>query len=278
VREAGSETYSGAQLRTKKNSRTRPIARGIVYRNDGPHPFGARGPRELDRLMPSSDELQKLRMELEGLRAERDAAVRAEERLERESAEQVKLLVEEQDRFVSRLLEGHERDVGRLRLELDEARTSAQRLEQKLDKDRARTARLEEDLVRVRGDVDRIRDQRDAFRTELKKAQQAYLALQTTTERLDGEVKLARSMLSDAMEGGSRWESAKPPTSQHEISRPPRESGIQDRRDRALRSRIPTPPGRPRIGSNPPGHSRRSDGPRAAVGADGVEEGPPSSR
>lgn len=230
--------------------------------------------------MPSLDELQKLQMELEALRAERDATVRTLERQARESADQVKLLVEEQDRFVSRLLESHEREVGKLRLELDEARTSVQRLQQKLDRDRARTARLEEELVRARGDVERLRTQRDAFRAEHKKTQQAYLTLQATTERLEADVKLARSMLNDAIEGAPNptWESAQPAMKQHEVSRPPRESGIQDRRDRPPRPRIPTPPGRPRIGSTPPGLPRRSDGPRTAVGADTIEEGPPSSR
>jgi len=232
--------------------------------------------------MPPPDDQQKLRMELEAIRTERDTAVTALDRQQREAADQVKLLVEEQDRFVSRLLEGHEREVGRLRLELDEARTDAQRLEQKLDKDRARTARLEEELVRVRGDLDRIRDERDAFRAELRRAQQTCLNLQAASEHLEADLKLARSMLSDAMEGTPApvWESAKPRLQKHETSAPPRESGIVNRRDRP-RERVSTPPGRSR-NSAPPGSrrsdaprtSRKSDGPRAAV-CDGVDKGPP---
>ena len=221
--------------------------------------------------MPHPEDPRKLRAELEALRAERDASVSALERHQSESAEQLKLLVEEQDRFVSRLLEAQERQVGRLRLELDEARMGAQLLEQKLDKDRARSVRLEEDLVRARGDLDRIRDQRDAFRAELRKTQQTCLNLQAATERLDSELSLARSMLSDAIEGAPAptWQSAQPPTQQHEISRPPRESGIVNRRDRP-RVRVSTPPGRTRSSSQPAS--------ALAVNAENVEKGPPSSR
>jgi hypothetical protein len=224
--------------------------------------------------MPSPPDNDKLHAELQDLRAERDAAVLALERQEGDATEQQKLLIEEQDRFVSRLLQSHEREVLRLRLELDEARMSAQRFEQKMDKERARTVRLEDDLLRVRGDADRIRDQRDAFRAELRKAHQLVLHQQATTERLEAELNLAKSMLGDAMDGAASptmWESAKPPTKQHEISRPPRESGIQNRRERPGRARVSTPPGRSRS-SNPP---RRSDAPRAAVGD--VDK-PPSSR
>jgi hypothetical protein len=224
--------------------------------------------------MPPPPDPDKQQAELQALRAERDAAVHALERQEEEAADQQKLLIEEQDRFVSRLLQSHEREVLRLRLELDEARMSAQRFEQKMDKERSRTVRLEDDLLRVRGDADKIRDQRDAFRAELRKSHQLVLNMKAATERLEEELKLARSMLEDAMGSGSSppmWESAKPPTQQHEISRPPRESGIQNRRERPGRARVSTPPGRTRS-SNPP---RRSDAPRVAVGD---PDKPPSSR
>lgn len=232
--------------------------------------------------MPSPNDPDKLLAELQALRAERDAAVAALERQEGEAADQQKLLIEEQDRFVSRLLQSHEREVLRLRLELDEARMSAQRFEQKMDKERNRTVRLEDDLLRVRGDADKIRDQRDAFRAELRKTHQLVLNQKASIERLEEELQLARSMLNDAMGSASppaMWESAKPPTKQHEISRPPRDSGIQNRRERPGRPRVSTPPGRSRS-SNPP---RRSDSPRAvseppraAVGD--LDEGPPSTR
>ena len=78
--------------------------------------------------MPHPEDNPKLRAEIEALRTERDAAVHALERQERESADQFKLLVEEQDRFVSRLLERHEREMIRLRLELDEARNDARQV------------------------------------------------------------------------------------------------------------------------------------------------------
>jgi hypothetical protein len=231
--------------------------------------------------MPPPPDPDKLLAELQALKTERDAAMRALERQEGEVADQQKLLIEEQDRFVSRLLQSHEREVLRLRLELDEARMSAQRFEQKMDKERGRTVRLEDDLLRVRGDADKIRDQRDAFRAELRKSHQLVLNMKAANERLEEELKLARSMLEDAMDGTSSpamWESAKPPTKQHEISRPPRDSGIQNRRERPGRARVSTPPGRTRS-SNPP---RRSDAPRVAVGDPDKPpwdpDKPPSSR
>ena len=224
--------------------------------------------------MPPPPDDDKLQAELQALRAERDTAMLALERQEGEAADQQKLLIEEQDRFVSRLLQSNEREVMRLRLELDEARMSAQRYEQKMDKERSRTLRLEDDLLRVRGDADKIRDQRDAFRAELRKAHQLILNQKATTERLEAELQLARSMLQDAIgiaPAPSAWESAQPPTKQHEISRPPRESGIQNR-PRPSRARVSTPPGR--RSSKPP---RRSETPRAAAVGD-TEKGPPSSR
>jgi hypothetical protein len=105
------------------------------------------------------------------------------------------------------------------------------------------------------------------------------LNLHAANEKLEAELTLARSMLNDAIEGtpdAALWESAKPPTKQHDLSRPPRDSGIQNRRDRT-RARVSTPPGRTR----PSGAPRRSDAPRTAVGAEGTEtpeKGPPSSR
>lgn len=236
-------------------------------------------------MKPPPDQ-QKLEAELQALKAERDAAIRALERQESESADQQKLLIEEQDRFVSRLLESHEREVVRLRLELDEARMSAQRYEQKTDKERARSARLEDDLLHVRGDADKLREQRDAFRAELRRSHQTVLNLQSGNERLEEELKLARSMLEDAMGSASSpevWKSAKPATQPHEITVPPRESGIQNRRERAPRARVTTPPGRSRSSSPP----RRSESPRVAVGdadkglprgAVGDPDKPPSSR
>src|SRR5262245_57500322 len=196
----------------------------------GPTWLCARVGRDATRRMPPPSDQQKLLAELEALRAERDAAIQALDRQEGESADQQRLLIEEQDRFVSRLLESHEREVVRLRLELDEARMGAQRYEQKMDKERARSARLEDDLLRVRGDADKLRDQRDAFRTELRRSQQTVLNVQAATERLEEELRLARTMLDDAIGPPGEWQSAKPPTQQHEISRPPRESGIQNQR------------------------------------------------
>lgn len=198
------------------------------------------------------------------LTAERDAAISALERRERDMEEQLRLLTEEQDRFVSRLLESHEREVAKLRLELEEASTTAVRLEQKHERDRVASARLEEDLAHARVEMDRLRSEREAARAEARRAQQGYVAAQAAVERLQAELAFAKSMLADAM-GDGPLESVQPPQRAHEVSRPPRESGIQNRR-------IPRPRG------TPPS-TRRIDTPRGlAVNANTKESVPPSSR
>lgn len=209
--------------------------------------------------------------ELEALRTERDALILALERNEREVSGQTRLLIEEQDRFVSRLLESHERESGRMRLELDEARTTADRLMQKHDRDRTLAARLEEELARTRVELDRMREQRDSARTEARRVQQTYVAAEPTILRLQAELTLAKSMLGDAMAGSAEippFQSVEPKTAAHEVSRPPRESGIVNRR-----------PPRPRQGAATVQPRRRSDAPRVAAANGGTKEsGPPSSR
>jgi hypothetical protein len=217
------------------------------------------------RYVPVADPVEKPGA-LQALAAERDAALSVLERRERELEEQLRLLTEEQDRFVSRLLEAHEREVGKLRLELDEANTTAVRLEQKQERERVATLRLEEDLAHAQADVERLRSERDVARAETRRAQQAYVSTQATVERLQAELTFAKSMLADAM-GEERLESVQPAPRAHDASRPPRESVIVNRR-------IP----RPR--STPPG-TRRTDAPRAnAVNAtpEPPETVPPSSR
>lgn len=189
--------------------------------------------------------------QMEALRAERDAAMRDIEQRERYAEEQMRLLVEEQDRFVSRMIEAHERDIGRLRLELEEARTSASRYEQKLERDRAASARLEEDLAEARSDVQRLRDQRDGARMEMRRLQQAYVTAQSLSEQLRRELDLARSMLGDAMASGGNAP-----------------SGIVDR---AQRRAPPLPPRRSASSA-----ARESVPPRRAAGSAANESVPPS--
>lgn len=217
-----------------------------------------------------------LQAEIDALRTERDALVSALERNEREISGQTRLLIEEQDRFVSRLLESHERESGRVRLELDEARTTADRLMQKHDRDRTLAARLEEELARAKVELDRMREQRESARAETRRAQQAYAAAEPTILRLQAELTMARSMLGDAMAGSApsaRFQSVEPTPSAHEVSRPPRESGIVNRR-----------PSRPRQSAAPATVRERDpsrrDTPRVAAAAGGrtKESEPPSSR
>jgi len=70
-----------------------------------------------------------LRSELSAITQERDAAVAANEVLVREGEAQRRQLVAEQDRFVSHLIEAHERDVKHLRAELASAREAVARLQ-----------------------------------------------------------------------------------------------------------------------------------------------------
>jgi DNA-binding phage protein len=70
-----------------------------------------------------------LRSELAALILERDAAVLANEALVRDNEAQRRQLMGEQDRFVSHLIEAHERDVKHLREELAVAREAVARLQ-----------------------------------------------------------------------------------------------------------------------------------------------------
>jgi septal ring factor EnvC (AmiA/AmiB activator) len=193
--------------------------------------------------MNDEPELHELRALLEAVSAERDLAVSALEAHQRQSLEQTRMLMEEQDRFVSRLLAAQERDVGKLRLELEEARTTAERLERKLHRGREGSERLEEELAKARLELDRLRAQRDTARAEAERGREAHTTLRARVERLEGNLALARSMLDDAM-GETRpvgtFTSARPPVSPHRRlkAEAPRESGIR----RPPRGRL-TPPG-----------------------------------
>lgn len=145
--------------------------------------------------MADDPELLRTIAQMEALRAERDAAMAVLDQREREAEEQTQLLVEEQDRFVSRMIESHEREVGKLRLELDEARSSAAQFQQKLERDRATSVRLEEQLATAQVELSRLREQRDAARVEARRAQHAYVTSQATIDALKTEVELAQPML-----------------------------------------------------------------------------------
>jgi len=203
--------------------------------------------------MAAQDDVERLRAELALLRTERDAAIRALERAEAAAEEQHQLLVEEQDRFVSRLIEGHEREIGRLRLEAEEAVASNERLKAKFERDKAHLVKLEENLLRARMDAERLRAQRDQIRDEVRRMVHSGGASQALVDELRRELSLARSMLHDAMQG-------------------PRDSGVVRPRPSG-RVRHSTPPGTPRQ------REHRSEAPRAAAAGTGTDrDGPPSSR
>jgi hypothetical protein len=195
--------------------------------------------------MNDQRDLDQLRAILAAVSAEKDQAVSALEAHQRQALEQTRMLMEEQDRFVSRLLAAQERDLGKLRLDLEEARTTAERMERKLHRDREGSERLEEELAKSRIELDRLRAQRDTARAETERGREAHTTLRARVDRLEGNLALARSMLDDAM-GDTKlagaFTSARPPVSAHRRLKPetPRESGI--RRPPTPRGRL-TPPG-----------------------------------
>lgn len=145
-----------------------------------------------------ADDPERLRMiaQLQALRAERDAAVAVLDQREREAEEQTRLLVEEQDRFVSRMIQSHEREVGKLRLELEEARAAAAQFEHKLERDRATSGRLEQQLATAQVELTRLREQRDAARVEARRAQHAYVTSQATIDAMKAELELTQCKIS----------------------------------------------------------------------------------
>jgi hypothetical protein len=161
--------------------------------------------------------LLSLRAELEAVSVERDAALSALDEARRQASDQTRLLMEEQDRFVSRLLAAQERDLGKLRLELEEAQTTAQRIERKFRADRDRVERLEDELGKARAEFERVREQRDAARAEALRGREAHAQMRARLDQLEANLALARTMLDDAMGEGppatASFTSARPPTS-----------------------------------------------------------------
>ena len=188
--------------------------------------------------MDDERDLEKLRAMLEAVNAEKAEAVSALQNLQRQGHEQTRLLMEEQDRFVSRLLAAQERDVGKLRLEFEEAKTTCERLHQKLRRDREGAEKLEEELAKARFEMDRLREQRNTLRTEAQLARDVRATMQARIDQLEANLALAKAMLDDAMGGGdssSAFAAARTPVSAHRRLRPeaPRESGIARARMRS---------------------------------------------
>lgn len=183
--------------------------------------------------MNDERDIEKLRAMLEAANAEKAAAVSALQTSQRQSHEQTRLLMEEQDRFVSRLLAAQERDIGKLRLEFEEAKTTCERLHQKLRRDREGAEKLEEELAKARFEIDRLREQRNTLRTEAQLARDVRATMQARIDQLEANLALAKAMLDDAMgesttSDSSGFVAARTPVSTHRRLRPeaPRESGI----------------------------------------------------
>jgi chromosome segregation ATPase len=183
-------------------------------------------------FMDDERDLEKLRAMLEAANAEKAAALSALQTLQRQGHEQTRLLMEEQDRFVSRLLGAQERDIGKLRLEFEEAKTTCERLHQKLRRNQEGAEKLEEELAKARFEMDRLREQRNTLRTEAQLARDVRATMQARIDQLEANLALAKTMLDDAMGEGdsssSGFAAARNPLSTHRRLRPeaPRESGI----------------------------------------------------
>jgi chromosome segregation ATPase len=166
---------------------------------------------------------------------------------------------------VSRLLAAQERDLGKLRLELEEAQTTAERVERKFRTDRERVERLEDELGKARSEFERVKQQRDAARADAQRAREAHAQMSARIDQLEANLALARTMLDDAMGEGPlepKFTSARP-----QVSGPPRikpevarESGIR-RPQRDIDESYPP-------GLVPSREARRADTPRplAAIG------------
>jgi hypothetical protein len=263
VRPSLPRAHLGAQALTKVKHAASGSGANLYIEEADPVISGSRNRRRLAYSMDEDRNLQDLRAMLETASAERAEAVSALEAHQRQTHDQSRLLMEEQDRFVSRLLAAQERDIGKLRLEFEEARTTCERLHQKLRRDREGSEKLEEELAKARLEIDRLRVQRDALRAEAQAARDLRATMQARIEQLEGNLALARSMLDDAMgEGdGPSFAAARVPISTHRRLRPepPRDSGIPR-----------TPRGR--LSSYPPGvltpatEVAISDAPRSAAG------------
>jgi chromosome segregation ATPase len=233
-----------------------------------------------DLEMEDESEVLVLEARLEELMAERDAAVQALERHQGDLGAELRLLTEEQDRFVSRLLANHESEIGRMRLELDEARITASRLEQKMERSRFSTTRLEEELGKARHGLERMREQRDIARAAAIAAEASATEAHIAVERLEGDLALAKSMLDDAMDGA---ESNEGEAIRLSFDTPPlltpSEPVISGAVPRAGAIEESVPPRetlrRPRRRNTPTTLARRSETPRAVAINDAVRDSRP---
>jgi hypothetical protein len=103
------------------------------------------------------EELTALKAQLQAARAERDAAVSALDRRELEAAEQQRLLVEEQDRFVTRIIEKYEQQIARLQGEHDAAVSIAEQLRHKVERFRRDATRAEEKVAHLESELELAR-------------------------------------------------------------------------------------------------------------------------
>jgi hypothetical protein len=225
--------------------------------------------------MSDDQSTQTLRARLAAVAAERDSALAILERREAEAAEQERLLIEEQDRFVTRLIENHDEDTSRLRAERIEATEVTEQLRKKLERSRRESVEAEERSLRTQCTLQQLMAQRESLHAELKLGQEQQTALHAEISRLSAELDLARAMLGYAIEG----DPASVAPDERETLRPEpapttAESGFVRNRERAPRHALG---GTPTPRQTDPSRSIR---PRArAIGADARwDRKPPSSR
>jgi hypothetical protein len=221
--------------------------------------------------------IDTLRARIKAVAAERDSALAILDRREAEAEERERLLIEEQDRFVTRLLANHEGDAARLRAERLEATEVAEQLRKKLERSRRESVEAEERSLRTQCTLQQLTAQREELHAELKVAQDRQAALLAQISRLSAELDLARTMLGYAIEGDAPPGSPGP--DERETLRPEAppiaaESGFVRSRERAPRQ---AHGGAPTLRQTDPGRPSR---PRArAMGADARwDRKPPSSR
>lgn len=150
------------------------------------------------------EELAALKLQVQAARAERDAAVSALDRIQLEAVEQQRLLVEEQDRFVTRIIEKYEQQIARLKGEHDAAVSIAEQLRHKSERFRRDATRAEEELALKLCELEaRGKELQEARRTAARLMEERT-PNSARIAHLESELELARMLLQSALESPVR--------------------------------------------------------------------------
>jgi chromosome segregation ATPase len=168
--------------------------------------------------MSEALELTKLRAQLEVTRAERDSASKTLEELQGEMEERLRLLTEEQDRFVSRLIDAYEQGLDRLRGELEEARAARKLLTEKLECAEREVIAAQENALDARSLIDKLRLQGDQAASVCRSLMHERTTLSGRTTRLEAELDMARTLLGFAMDGSDSHGTVTPPSPPLELA------------------------------------------------------------